>query len=243
MTDHIGTLKAAGWQAKKSGEGKSFVMVIENPRWSYNLFDPEQQKFAEDNLGSRVKIEYELSENGKFRNVKSISLYEEPAEASGYIAPQAVGLCIKEIGDNLRAGILTELFGDKTAESLVKWYRQQVLHITQIELPQSEPSMPEKSTREATKEESNGKLLKDVPGTSSYEPKEGNKPLYDKAKMVEDLTQLNEVDGKAWNVENILSFMKKLYKVEAPTVMEAVDKLDQGKLSHFLLRIEEALDK
>jgi len=72
LAEHIGTIQSAGWQAKKSGEGKTFKMELANPKWSYNLFDPGQQKFAGDNIGARVKVSYEDSEDGKYRNVKNI---------------------------------------------------------------------------------------------------------------------------------------------------------------------------
>ena len=48
------------------------------------------------------------------------------------IAPQAVGMITKEIGDQIRADILIKLFGAKIAANLIAWYRTQVLGITQI---------------------------------------------------------------------------------------------------------------
>ena len=67
------------------------------------------------------------------------------------------------------------------------------------------------------------------------------KPKYDKEWLTESLKTLGERNEKVWNEENILSFMKKLYKVETPTVLEAVDKLELGMLKNFLTRIQEGL--
>ena len=47
-------------------------------------------------------------------------------------APQAVGMLTKEIGDMIRAKMLTTLFGATIKKELVKWYRSQVLGISRI---------------------------------------------------------------------------------------------------------------
>jgi len=48
------------------------------------------------------------------------------------IAPQAVGMMTKEIGDMIRAKMLTVIYGTKIANELTKWYRSQALGITRI---------------------------------------------------------------------------------------------------------------
>ncbi len=47
-------------------------------------------------------------------------------------APQAVGMLTKEIGDMIRAKMLTTLFGATIKSELVKWYRSQVFGISRI---------------------------------------------------------------------------------------------------------------
>ena len=47
-------------------------------------------------------------------------------------APQAVGMMTKELGDMIRAKMLTTLFGVTIKKELVKWYRSQVFGITRI---------------------------------------------------------------------------------------------------------------
>ncbi len=47
-------------------------------------------------------------------------------------APQAVGMTTKEIGDMIRAKMLTEVFGKETAIKLLAWYKGQVLSTTKI---------------------------------------------------------------------------------------------------------------
>ena len=46
--------------------------------------------------------------------------------------PQAVGMITKELGDMIRGGLLTTLFGATIRKELVKWYRSQVFGITRI---------------------------------------------------------------------------------------------------------------
>ena len=47
-------------------------------------------------------------------------------------APQAVGMMTKEIGDMIRADMLSKIFGAEASVELVKWYRSQTLGITRI---------------------------------------------------------------------------------------------------------------
>ena len=47
-------------------------------------------------------------------------------------APQAVGMLTKEIGDMIRAKMLTTLFGATIKNELVRWYRSQVFGISRI---------------------------------------------------------------------------------------------------------------
>ncbi len=48
------------------------------------------------------------------------------------IAPQAIGMMTKEIGDMIRAKYLVPIFGKDVGNELIKWYRGQALGITQI---------------------------------------------------------------------------------------------------------------
>ena len=48
-------------------------------------------------------------------------------------APQAVGMMTKEIGDMIRAHELVNVFGNKIAVELVKWYRSQALGISRVD--------------------------------------------------------------------------------------------------------------
>ena len=47
-------------------------------------------------------------------------------------APQAVGMLIKEIGEHIRTNTLFDIFGETVGNSLIMWYRSQVLGITRI---------------------------------------------------------------------------------------------------------------
>ena len=57
---------------------------------------------------------------------------EERSEPRTTIAPQAVGMMTKEIGDMIRAKMLTVIYGTKIANELTIWYRSQTLGITRI---------------------------------------------------------------------------------------------------------------
>ncbi len=66
---------------------------------------------------------------------------------------------------------------------------------------------------------------------------------YDKEWLRESLKTLQEKNEKVWDDAKILTFMKSTYKVEAPTIIEAADKLEEGMLKHFFDRVQEGLDK
>ncbi|KKM99640.1 hypothetical protein LCGC14_1145890 [marine sediment metagenome] len=52
----------------------------------------------------------------------------------GYNADGAArGMLVKEMGDMVRAGKLSEIFGPKIASTLITWYRCEVLGISRIE--------------------------------------------------------------------------------------------------------------
>ena len=63
------------------------------------------------------------------------------------VAPQAIGMMTKEIGDMIRANKLTTIFGKENAEELIKWYRSQTFGITKASFDGSKlpkfPSKPE----------------------------------------------------------------------------------------------------
>lgn len=53
----------------------------------------------------------------------------EPKHA---IAPQAIGMTTKEIGDMIRAKSLSVIFGQEMADKLVAWYKSQILQNIEI---------------------------------------------------------------------------------------------------------------
>lgn len=57
---------------------------------------------------------------------------ETPDNTKPQPAPQAVGMCTKELGDMIRAKYLKPIFGDEAYIELIKWYRSQILGITRI---------------------------------------------------------------------------------------------------------------
>ncbi|KKL69717.1 hypothetical protein LCGC14_2112110 [marine sediment metagenome] len=59
--------------------------------------------------------------------------------------------------------------------------------------------------------------------------------------LAKDLKTLEDKKIPGWSKANTLGYMKTTYKVEAETVLEAVDKLDKGQYAHFVKAVETAL--
>ena len=57
---------------------------------------------------------------------------EHKAEVEAQENGQAVGMTTKEIGDHIRAGTLSTVFGKTIAVGLTVWYRGRILGITKI---------------------------------------------------------------------------------------------------------------
>ncbi len=73
-----------------------------------------------------IKPEYDIKEENQPRDsFPQVGVKPVPA-------PQAVGMMTKEIGDMIRAKMLTVIYGTKIANELAIWYRSQALGITRI---------------------------------------------------------------------------------------------------------------
>ena len=83
-------------------------------------------------------LEFTLEHKGQFWNVVEIKpvgtqgLKPDTGQAKMEIAPQAIGMMTKEIGDMIRAGKLSDIFDARDVPELITWYRRQVIFITQI---------------------------------------------------------------------------------------------------------------
>lgn len=75
--EHIGTITAAGKEPSADKSKLVFKLHLDNPKYTYTLFDDSQKKFAEENIGKTVKVEYSMSPDEKHRNVESIELATE----------------------------------------------------------------------------------------------------------------------------------------------------------------------
>jgi len=99
--------------------------------------------------------------------------------------------------------------------------------------PETQAQDVTKSTRKPLADEGNGKLHK-----------KSSIPVgYDRDWLTESLKTLEGKNGKVWNTDNVLSFIAKTYNIQGETVIDATDKMEEGMLKHFLLRIQEGLDK
>lgn len=71
---HTGTITAAGQELSGDKTKKVFKLHLENPKYTYTLFDDSQKLFAEENIGNLVTVAYEMSKDDKYRQVESIEL-------------------------------------------------------------------------------------------------------------------------------------------------------------------------
>lgn len=120
MAEQIGLIVKAGGELKKDESGMVFKMGVD--KFTYSLFDSKLQAFAKENLGKRVKVIYNKSADGKYRNVEDIQLTYEPSndetrEAPAYPkkqwgrAPEEIAsietqVAAKVTADLLMAGVL-----------------------------------------------------------------------------------------------------------------------------------------
>lgn len=111
--------------AKRAGlhplfqQGKAVMLHWETYK---NVPYVSDAKSVEGNLPEAEKLESPPLQSGE-------EAVEIPKTAP---APQAVGMITKEIGDMMRAEMLSQIFGKKVAIELTKWYRSQTLGITRI---------------------------------------------------------------------------------------------------------------
>jgi len=119
------------WQGKNSPDG---------------VIDKDMIQTIRTALANNLPCAREYEKKGNYFNLTKVGMERNPEhdtlpspEASvvtkpekPQVAPQAVGMITKEIGDNIRAGTLSTIFGAEIANSLLVWYRSQTLGITQI---------------------------------------------------------------------------------------------------------------
>ncbi len=82
-------------------------------------------------IATAVKVEGALSPPVK-TTTAPVPEHEDVPAPPKPIAPQAIGMMTKEIGDMMRAGLLTKIFGVEAAANLVTWYRGEATGITRI---------------------------------------------------------------------------------------------------------------
>lgn len=100
--EHIGVITAAGQEPSADKSKLLFKLHMDNPKYTYTLFDDSQKKFAEENIGKTIKAIYEMSPDGKHRNVESLELATEAQVVSHNgkdeaIAAQVAAKIIKDL--------------------------------------------------------------------------------------------------------------------------------------------------
>lgn len=157
MIEKVWAIK--GREEKVASNGNQYLQIIiagdDGKDHKHNLYEKGMWAVFQNN--DYVKVELDKPE-GKGWEVKSASSVTEnlpPSKAPEPLleehqaviekavaeatpipvkepAPQAVGMCTKELGDMIRAEKLIALFGHDVGVELVRWYRRQVLGITKV---------------------------------------------------------------------------------------------------------------
>lgn len=124
--EHIGTITAAGQELSADKTKKIFKLHMDNPKYTYTLFDESQKMFAEENIGGAVKVVYAMSQDEKHRNVDTIEIASAEAvvAVNGRDAAIAHAVAIKEIGEDWRADKLEST--DEMVLARAKWLREQM---------------------------------------------------------------------------------------------------------------------
>jgi hypothetical protein len=154
--DKTGTVSAL--TKAKTTKGTTFLKIAvkdEDAKESkFNIFDSALMKTMEQAFNEGKWINYSIGkkEGSDYWNIVNANfvaddLEKKPApqpeppvkapvaskEAScASVAPQAVGMSTKEVGDMIRSGKLSVIFGQPTAEKLVEWYKKEILKNTGI---------------------------------------------------------------------------------------------------------------
>jgi len=133
----------------KSGAKGNYLLVTDHEGVKFSCFQEHKGLWGSLYVNAVVTVSYE--EVGKYKNImgvlpmgeqiqvneaeitkQQVKPISQPKETIQAPAPQAVGMCTKEIGDMIRSKYLKPLFGEAAYFELIKWYRGQVLSITRI---------------------------------------------------------------------------------------------------------------
>lgn len=131
------TIKSTNQKMAKNNN--PYLEVVAQDDAKYSIFDQALWNLFAPNLSVKLSLE----KKGNFWNVMGAESVKDALEAREAIKEQgdevaqapgeAIGMITKEIGDHIRAGTLSTIFGSKIANSLLVWYRGQTLGITRID--------------------------------------------------------------------------------------------------------------
>lgn len=108
--EHTGLIIAAGQELSADKSKKVFKLHMDNPKYTYTLFDDSQKKFAEENIGGTVKIVYAMSSDEKHRNVDAIELATEAQAVAHNGRDEAIAtqVAVKVVAELWIAGKLSD---------------------------------------------------------------------------------------------------------------------------------------
>ena len=168
--EHIGTITAAGKELSADKSKKVFKLHMDNPKYTYTLFDESQKMFAEENIGGTVKVLYVMSQDEKHRNVEGIELATEAqAVASNGYSDGSDKRCAALIMKDLRiAGCVDD--DNLLYQAMKKWVASQLNAWPETRGVHEEPPV--------------------------YKDKKGNDPSKATKKHIDEIKDLLEVDDE-----------------------------------------------
>jgi len=123
---------------RKDGQPWSSASITSEDGFLCSGFEDKLQGISDVKQGDVISVEY--TQNGKYNNITSWNVVSkketqkdtvvsEPPKNNKPVGAQ-VGMIVKEIGENLRTGKLSDIFGEDNAKILKSWYVLQTLMVT-----------------------------------------------------------------------------------------------------------------
>lgn len=122
--------------------GKQYLSVVDQDKVRFSCWD---EKFW-NSLGKNASAKIEFEQKGIFKNIVAVEPMKEaigkiPPQPEEEPAPQAIGMCWKEIGQLILADKLGFLFGTENAKEITRQYRGYLL--STLELPFDGAKLPQ----------------------------------------------------------------------------------------------------
>ncbi len=227
------------------GHWRNFIFTGED-KSKVNIFEPNNAGLKPSEVREGDTIEAEIELKGKYTNLTSFTVVEH-SEVSKPVKEQQQGrtygkspeTVAMEIDGKFRDTALMQACeylkndGHSTDKDVLTLADRFYAWLKGTPLKAS-PSAPESVTKPPK------------PAPSPVAPEGDKQPVREGGFipfdwLTEKLGILRQKDAKVWGDANLLSYMKKLYKVDATDVFGAASKLTEPQAKHFTKHIEEAI--